>query len=267
VFLGSDDQSQNRLWICSGYLPCGACDSCQAGLHLACESPTRPGWNAPGGLANAVSLPASEHLATIPGAAETDVKEDVDWHWVAAVLAAAGPTFQAAATAGMAPGDTVIVLGAAGPGAIPLRVLAALGLRPVWVTENEAPTPEVSAVVAAPRNLTDLPSARRHLIDLSPRNGSVEALQRLARSSVSCTFVGTEPPSSLPPDLLAGQATVRWVRDLHPHLALDLVALCRSGRLPCDDAAIEPCTLDGFPQAFGSLEAGTASRWPVLLSR
>jgi len=261
VVIGSDErEADDRLRICGGYLPCGACEPCQAGLHLACKSPARPGWNIPGGLATEVGLPSSEHLAPA-------MDHVADWPWVAAVLAAGGPTYQAAATAGMAAGDTVVVFGTAGPGAIPLRLLAALGLRPVWVTKSEAPVPEVSVTPDPPDRLADLPSARRHLLDLSADEATVAAWRHLARGCVSCTLVGSGPPPPVSAEVLAGQAPLRWIRDLHPHLVLDLVALCRSERLPPDHGAITTCSPDQIPPAFGDLERGAATGWPVLTTQ
>ena len=57
TLVGRDDDG--RAWLCAGLLPCGACPPCQAALHLACQQPTRPGLDVPGGLAPRLALPAA----------------------------------------------------------------------------------------------------------------------------------------------------------------------------------------------------------------
>ena len=247
-----------HVWLCSGMLPCGECAPCQVGLHLACGDPARPGWSLPGGLASAVDLPRRAFLA--PALAESDAP------LVVALLAAAGSTYQAAASANMAPGDTVVVWGPAGPGALPLRLLVELGLRPLWVAPagSDAP-PGVVRLDAAP-STKELPTLRCHILDLLPGPGSIATWLPLLPGCLSCSLIGPELRVETPPlaALLAGQATVRWLRDLHPHLALDVAAM--AGRMATQlQPFIERCSLDDLPASFAALARGDAKRWPVLV--
>jgi hypothetical protein len=58
---------------------------------------------------------------------------------------------------------------------------------------------------------------------------------------------------------------LRWLRDLHPHLALDVAAL--AGRMATQlQPLIERRSLDDFPASFAALARGDAERWPVLIS-
>ena len=262
-----DSGEESRTYLCGGYLPCGGCPACRAGLHLACAAPTRTGWNTPGGFASAARL-RPEDLAPVPG----DGVDDDAWPWAVAVVAAGGPTYQAAAAAGMAPGDVAVVFGSTGPGAIPLRVLSAMGLRTFWVIDDDPddargadPSPpagvEVSTAVPAEANLL---GARCHVLDLAPTRQSLQRWEALARGCLSCTLVGAPPPPRVSTASLGGQATLRWVRDLHPHLALDLVGLCTSGRLQEDATAYCLCDMDQIPAAFAALERREGAEWPVL---
>lgn len=242
----------------TGYLPCGVCDPCQSGLQMACLRPWRPGWNAPGGMGGEIVVPAG-FLVPLSG--------DGPHAEIAVLLAAAGPTYQAVAAAGMAPGDTVLVIGDPGPGALPLRLLAGLGLRPVWVHDSPAPPlpPDVLVTSTTPAP-EELPSPRRHLLDLTPSTGSLERWAPAARSCISCTLVGPAAPATLPclEQLFAGEVVLRRARDLHPHLALDLAALVRSDRIAMT-GTLERHDLGSMPLALAALARGGGDRWPVLV--
>jgi hypothetical protein len=182
----------------------------------------------------------------------------------AVLLAAAGPTYQAAAAAGMAPGDTVLLLGSQGPGDLPSRLLDALGIRAVPVPAP-ADHPSASGGTALPR-LEDLPSARRHLLDLAPTEESVGLWAPLAAACISCTLVGPVGPAHLPraEEVLGGQTVVRRVRDLHPHLALDLAALVMHRRIDVGDT-VEIHDLGGIADTLAAFARGEAGpRWPVM---
>jgi hypothetical protein len=183
---------------------------------------------------------------------------------VAAVTAGAGLAYQALATVGMSPGDTVVVHGPVGPGALPLRVLAAADLHPFWITSAVEPAPDGVEAVSHCPPLSALPSGRIHLVIMTPSANSIDSWLPLARHALSCTLVGTSP---LPPldltRLLGGQLALRWIRDLHPHLVLDLAALVLSGRVQASDW-VRTCGFDTFGEALDGLVRGTAERWPVL---
>ena len=248
-----------QLRCCAGYLPCGTCDRCRIGLHLACSSPLRPGHNHPGGMAPRVHLPP-RFLAPLSPAPTEELAH------IAALLAAGGPTYQAAVMTGMAPGDTVLVFGHPGPGALPLRLLTGLGLRALYVCPGPAPQhlpPEVTVVPAVPPT-DDLPSPRCHLLDLAPSSSSLESWGPVAQGCLSCTLLGASPPPALRDcrAILGGQAVLRWVRDIHPHLVLDVVALGR--RL--NRGGFDTLGLGGMVAALDALDRGTGASWPVWVN-
>jgi D-arabinose 1-dehydrogenase-like Zn-dependent alcohol dehydrogenase len=192
---------------------------------------------------------------------------DVDPAAAVALLAAAGQTYQAQASAGMAPGDAVVVFGPMGPGAFPLQVLAAAGLRVTWVSPAQESPIELPDRVEHRRTWSlddDLPSARCHLLDLEPTPASIEQWLPLARLCVSCTLVGRLPSTAHAPlhRLLDGEVALRWVHDLHPHLVLDVLSLIVTGRVSVQPH-LQPMSFDDFAAAdFRRAETG---RWPVLV--
>ncbi len=264
VFAGVDVDGDR--WLCGGVVPCGQCQRCQTAHHEACSQPYMPGANkeAPGGLASHVALPRSGCLAPLQG---PDLREEAIPGAVA-LVAAAGLAYQAAASAGMMPGDTVYVIGDVGPGALPLRALQALGLCAVWIGgDADAGAPEGVPLCDA-AEVPEPASPRCHTLDLRAADG--EDLDRplaLAGRSLTLTFARpTAPRGPAALDrLLAGAVTTRWVRHLHPHLALDLAALALTGDLDLA-AHVEPCSQETFPAAWEALTTGEANRWPVLVN-
>ena len=262
VFAGDDPQGQR--WLCGGLLPCGQCPGCQTAHHESCSHPYLPGTSAdvPGGLATHVVLPRSGHLAPLP------TEDDV--HGAVALVASAGLTYQATASAGMVPGDTVFVLGDVGPGSLPLRTLAALGLCPVWITGDPGNHPPDGIQLAG--GLEDLPetsSPRCHTLDLSPCDRALEQAVALADRCLTLTFAMPSLPDGAAPPLerlLAGPVTVRWVTHLHPHLVLDLAALALTKELELSPF-VDALSLGEFPEAWETLMRGEADRWPVLVGR
>jgi D-arabinose 1-dehydrogenase-like Zn-dependent alcohol dehydrogenase len=257
--LAGRDQD-GRTWLCAGLLPCGDCQPCQAALHLACERPTRPGLDVPGGLAPQVALPAP-FLAPLQQA-----HDPAQLAAAVALVAAAGPCYQAAASAGMVPGDTVLVLGSPGPGELPLRVLLDLGLNPVRLGPAGGSGGDLVPAVEHPSALPELPSPRWHLLDLCPTAESLELCLPLLARAISLTLLGPGLPARTPPlqALLPPQVTLRRVVELHPQLSLELAAAALTGRLDPTDG-IEPLPAARFSEAFWRLCQGRARRWPVLL--
>lgn len=62
--------------------------------------------------------------------------------------------------------------------------------------------------------------------------------------------------------ILGGQAVLRWVRDIHPHLVLDVVALGR--RL--NRGGFDTLGLGGMVAALDALDRGTGASWPVWVN-
>jgi hypothetical protein len=259
--------AEGSLLVGAGFVPCGGCPPCSAGRHLACVRPARLGWDRHGGMASHLALAASDRAWLAPVSVEREQLPAA-----LALLAGGGLVYQAAASVGMVPGDVVVVLGDPGPGRLPLVLLDACGFRVVAASCDDA--------LPAPEQL----GARCHLVDLAPGQAGIERWLPLSSRCISATLVGPLRPlgsdgrgscASGPADAaplqvdleraLAGACTLRWVRDLHPQLALDVVALAVTGRvdlgaaievLPSIADAREPCEM---------FLRGDAERWPVLL--
>ncbi|MCC6752302.1 MAG: alcohol dehydrogenase catalytic domain-containing protein [Deltaproteobacteria bacterium] len=254
-----------RRLLCGGFLPCGACSACQGAQHLACLAPRRPGLDVPGGFARETLLPESFLAPGLPDGA--NVAE------VVVLLALAGPTYQATATVGMVPGDVVVFFGPVGPGALPLQTLRAAGLRPHWVhpmASTAAAPPGCSVSHAAPEP-GDLPGGRYHLLDLDPAAPSLEASERLRREARSWTFASAalrvgDGASAALPRLLEGGAPLRWIRSLHPQLALELAAMVVHRRVEVA-SWIEPLTLQELAARGAAFAHERAERWPVYLAQ
>ncbi|MFH1130018.1 MAG: alcohol dehydrogenase catalytic domain-containing protein [Pseudomonadota bacterium] len=257
---------EKQLFAASSLLPCGTCECCKASLHLACTSPYRPGSNAPGGFANSTRLPDSFLVPDLP--------LDIDPAIMAALIALAGPTYQTIATVGMVPGDTVVVWGQAGPGALPLQLLRALGMRPIWVTSTKShPIDDIQYTDHCP-TLAELPNPRCHVIDLSVDEEACRNWLPLAANSISCTVVGSMPSANdslkwqfqpVLENLLFGQAALRWIRDIHPHLVLELIALVKKGWVTIDPW-VQRVTLEKMPKTFATLLENKFDipKWPVF---
>jgi hypothetical protein len=255
-------------WICGGYIPCGACPPCNGGLQLACTAARRLQGDPAGLLAETLDLPPASR-APLP--ANLTGRDHVA---MAALVAAAGTTYMAMATVGMAPGDAVLFQGAPGPGALPLQLLAWGGLRVTWlagppgapglgapgVPDSEASgVPDSVLVVDELPRAADLPSPRIHLIDLAPSRDSLARLAELAPASLSCTLLcSSAPPGDIQLERLLGGGPIalRCLRDLHPHLLLELGALALDGSVEIlpwvqrlEEGSAPP---DGVPH-----------RWPV----
>lgn len=260
VFLGRD--SEDNTWLCGGLLPCGVCPACRASLHLACEQPVLPGINHQGALATDIQLPSLAFLAPHPDVSPADMAA------VASLVASAGPTYQAAVLWGMVPGDTVLLLGGVGPGALPLRVLLELGLRPVHMGDDLCAPMDGVTFISEGADLPPLPSSRLHLLDLCPSESSIGKWLHLLPRCISCSLLGPALPNAAGPpltQLFAGQAAIRAIKEIHPHLLLDLAAMVLNGRLDITED-VQMMDLNHFAAAFTALSAGTVKRWPVMLS-
>ena len=64
------------------------------------------------------------------------------------------------------------------------------------------------------------------------------------------------------PSLLAGQTAPRWVRDLHPHLVLDVLALARRLDLDKRTSICAPADLSAL---LADLDPLAGKPWPVAL--
>jgi hypothetical protein len=243
-----------ELLACSGFLPCRACRACRFGHTLACSAPIRPGWNHSGGLASSATLPRAS-LVPLPPMDPALLARAI------ALVGGAGAVYQAAAEAGLCPGDTAVVLGPAGSTPLPCWLLGSLGMRvhalPARAEGGRCELPE----------LESLPASRIHLLDLHPCPASLAAYAPAARAFTSITLVG---PRGAGPgltaslhDLLGGTAPVRWVSDLHPHLLLELVAHA-ANRGESLDPLLETVGPSSAAPAFQARLDGRSDRTQVL---
>lgn len=203
----------------------------------------RPGLDGvPGGTADQLKLPG-RFLARPHALAEAE-----SLIGPLALIAAAGPTYQAAVLAGAIPGDTVLLFGPEDPDALPVRLLETMGLRPTLVADQGALEPT---------------AGRIHIMDLHPDEQSLSCWLPLAGRCLTTTLVAPSPGAPLLADLgalLTGQTPARWVRDLHPHLTLDLLALARRMDL---QGAYELCTPQELPEKLAAASPLSSAPWPV----
>lgn len=260
VFAGLDDNGQMHL--VGGFLPCGQCPMCQAALHLHCEAPMRPGLDAPGGFAEHLALPAA-FVAPLPRPIEDSLLRKT-----LALLAGAGPAYQAMALAGACPGDSVVLCGGhAAIVEIHLHLLIAMGLHPQVLVDPASPLPVGSFLPDVPRieraeDLSGLTSSRLHLLAQSPQAPLLDALRPLTTRALSLSILG---PAPLPPEIalarfLLGPTALRRIRDLHPHLVLDLVGLARF----CPSLNPGWFPPHEFPVAFAAFRTRPEAPLPLL---
>jgi hypothetical protein len=114
--------------------------------------------------------------------------------------------------------------------------------------------------------LSELPSPRCHLLDLAPSVQSVARWLPLATSCLNCVLCACGPPPRLPPleQLLGGHTVLRLVKDLHPHLVLDLASLALGGNVEIRPWIELHTHLDTFGPALSEFLVGAPPRWPVL---
>jgi D-arabinose 1-dehydrogenase-like Zn-dependent alcohol dehydrogenase len=110
------------------FVGCGACSACRRGWDSICTSPTgQLGFNLPGGFADLVRAPAS-NLVLLPDSVSFET---------AAVLSCSGMSVvHASRLAGIGLGDTVVVNGIGGVGAMAVQVAAAAGASVIAVADS-----------------------------------------------------------------------------------------------------------------------------------
>ena len=114
-----------RTVLVPAVLPCGECELCWAGRGTACRKQIMPGNDIDGGFATHAVVPARFVCPVDPGSFEP---------WELGVVADAVTTpFQATERAGVAPGDTVVVIGVGGIGTYGVQISAARGANVIAV--------------------------------------------------------------------------------------------------------------------------------------
>jgi hypothetical protein len=247
--------SEGGLFFLPPFVPCWQCPACDAALHLACRSPHRYGVNRPGGFALGIA-PVDGIPAQIP---QLDVAE------MAGLIAMGGLTYQAQASVGMVPGDVVFVYGDLGPGAVPLQILSAGGMRPYCGTEYEGTLPKGALPLDFSPLESPLPSPRWHILDLSPSANTFDRWRHLVGSCVSCTLVGAVADDLPVSALLSGQAVLRRIQAVHPHLILDLLAHLASERVVIRPW-LEVFDAPSLAQGIASFRGAASAKWPVYVA-
>ena len=121
---------------------CGRCDRCRAGREHRCRVGGGIGHRRDGGFAGYIALPATALVPIPPGIPPEQ----------AALLACpAGVALHAVETAGVAPGDTVVVTGAGGGlGSHAVQLAAMRGAQVIAATASPRKIPLLEALGAAP---------------------------------------------------------------------------------------------------------------------
>ena len=134
-----------------------------------------------------------------------------------------------------------------------MRLLETMGFRPSLKSAGAGDDPSP-------------PPGRSHILDLNPTESSLAHWLPLAAQVLTVTLVAPAaayiPPAELGA-MLAGQTPARWVKDLHPHLALDLLALARQMDL---GHAAEACAPDELKVKAATANPLDGTPWPVATS-
>jgi D-arabinose 1-dehydrogenase-like Zn-dependent alcohol dehydrogenase len=126
---GSTAQPGDRVAVYN-FVGCGSCAACRRGWDSICTDPVgQLGFNLPGGFADIVRAPA-ESLVPLPDGVSSAT---------GAVLACSGMSVvHASRLAGIGLGDTVVVDGIGGVGAMAVQVALAAGARVIAVADSAA---------------------------------------------------------------------------------------------------------------------------------
>jgi len=110
------------------FVGCGSCPACRRGWDSICTEPVgQLGFSLPGGFADIVRAPAS-NLVRLPDSVSFET---------AAVLACSGMSVvHASRLAGIGVGDTVVVDGVGGVGAMAIQIAVAAGARAIAVADS-----------------------------------------------------------------------------------------------------------------------------------
>jgi 6-hydroxycyclohex-1-ene-1-carbonyl-CoA dehydrogenase len=129
------EASLGKSVIIPAVLPCYECDLCQRDLHNICRSQKMPGNDIQGGFAS--------HI-TVPGHCLCEVDEaelaavGLELADVSVVADAVTTPFQAAAQAGIQPGDVAIVVGVGGVGGYAVQIASAMGATVIAIDVDSA---------------------------------------------------------------------------------------------------------------------------------
>ncbi len=140
---GVDAALVGKRVLVPAVLPCGVCDLCTSGHRRICRAQIMPGNDRHGGFASHVVVPA-EFLCPVPDA----VLQSHELWELAIISDAVTTPFQAAKRAGLAEGETAVVIGTGGIGIHMVQIAAAIGAKVIALDIDAKKLEQASAAGA-----------------------------------------------------------------------------------------------------------------------
>lgn len=273
---------------------CGTCDACRTGRSRACTwAATLAATGTLDGSATALSMDGaplyhftgvsswSEH-AVVPASAAIKVSADLPSTQAAMLGCAVATGFGAVRNAaGVAPGQSVAVVGCGGVGLNVVQAAVLAGAEPVLAVDRNPRALALAQTLGAHETvLVDdhpadtgiravLPTGVDHCFEVLGHPTTVEASWRATAAGGQTTVVGLLPATATVTlgafDLIAEKRLVgTYLGGVTPER--DLPALARAAAAGTISLAplVEEITLDQLPQAVGRLRAGTVTARQVV---
>lgn len=209
---------------------CGTCEVCRAGLSQVCPRQWQPGFSGPGSFAEYVAVPWADHnVVPLPEEIGLDVAAGLGCRFATAYRGVVD-------VAGVAPGETVAVLGCGGVGLAAVMIAASRGARVVAVDVSPAAL-ELAAAVGADAvvdaGAEDVAEQVRALVP-GGVDVAVDALGSLATAAAATSCLAVRGRhlqlGLLPPAVVGDRATV----PMHTVIARELQVLGSHG-MPAAD--------------------------------
>jgi S-(hydroxymethyl)glutathione dehydrogenase/alcohol dehydrogenase len=285
VSVGAAGLRVGDLVVLAWTAPCGRCSACRRGEAWVCTEPRGTGYRLSPELLR-MRRPDGTPIGTYAGigtwaerqvvAAEAAVPIDPTTPpEIAALIGCAVTTGVGAAidTAGLRPGESVVVIGAGGVGISVVMGAALAGALPIVVIDTAAANLDVARVAGASDTVLStgddealrdtvlglLPGGADHALEAIGLTSTIELAVELVRPGGTVTLVGMTPQGDR-----AGIDVYRFVEDgkrllgsnygsAVPAIAFPRIArLYAAGRLPLDLLVTERIDLEGIE---GALEA------------
>jgi S-(hydroxymethyl)glutathione dehydrogenase/alcohol dehydrogenase len=284
---GVDDLAPGDLVVLAWTAPCGACSACRRGEGWLCATPAGAGhrldpelvrMRTPGGEAvgaySGIGTFGRHQVIARSAAVKVDPRTPPE---VAALIGCAVTTGIGAvrATAGVAAGESVVVIGLGGVGLSAVMGAVAAGASPVTAVDIAPAKLELATRLGAHRTL---PAGRAreaagadHVLECIGLVETVELAVGLARPGGTVTLVGMTPQGQR-----AGIDVYRFVEDGMRLLgsnygsavpARDFPAIAAEhlrGRLPLDLLVADRIGLGDVHEAFDAMRRGDGARRVVV---
>jgi S-(hydroxymethyl)glutathione dehydrogenase / alcohol dehydrogenase len=267
--------------------PCGSCVPCGRGEAWLCATPDgsghrlapelqrlhRPGGEAIGAYSGIGTFGAHQVVAA-SAAVRADPKTPPE---IAALIGCAVMTGIGAVrnTAGVAPGESVVVIGLGGVGLSAVMGAAAVGAAPITAIDTSAAKLQLARAAGAHRALltadADQAAGADHVLECIGLVRTVELAVDLARPGGTITLVGMTPQGDrasfdvyrLVEDgkriLGSNYGSAVPERDV-PRIAQEYL----DGRLPLDLLVTERIGLEGLDGAFAAMRRGDGARRVIV---